>query len=226
MFSNTNKELKDNIDDLNSTLDGIGAELNRKVEVVGKRIDVLEVTKRESSTQFNDLKLQIDNLSNNVEKIKNALDIKFTDEILRVKDMIEHQKVIVESSNDTERSKLESNVETRLIEFQKEIANRYFDSLDKILRTSREMTLINSLSGNNGKDVGMEAKLMQPILENRWKEKKEQDANKIESAGERIITKRNKLHEKILIDERHGLDVEKLKEEIKGYDWILEEITK
>ena len=70
MFSNTNKELKDNIDDLNSTLDGIGAELNRKVEVVGKRIDVLEVTKRESSTQFNDLKLQIDNLSNNVEKIK------------------------------------------------------------------------------------------------------------------------------------------------------------
>lgn len=129
---------------------------------------------------------------------------------------------------DQKFDKSNNQMEKRLIEFHKEIAKTYFDSLEKIFRFNREISLISNLAKQlDDKDfVNLKASLMQPFMELRWKQKKEDEGRKIEAAGEKIITERDNLHNKIIREEKEGKDVSKMKEQLKVFDWLLAEVRK
>ena len=186
MFWNVNKEVRDNIDDLNATLDGIGVGIKKEIN------DELKETS------------------------------------LKLEGRFIQEKEVIEESVKKSIEKAESRVEKRLIAFHKEISDKYFNSLESIFKMSKEIALIDALSDRlKDKDFSdFKAKMMQPFLESRWAEKKKQDAEKIESSGERIISRKKILQDRLLEDERHGRDVTKLKEEIKAFDWIISEVCK
>jgi len=124
--------------------------------------------------------------------------------------------------------KLENDIEKKLIEFHKEITERYFETLEKIFRLNKEISLINTLAGQvKDKDFAdLKAQMMQPLLEARWAEKRKEDGQKIINNGEKIILQRQALHNEMLLMEKKGQDISKMKEQLKVYDAILEEIKK
>ncbi len=129
---------------------------------------------------------------------------------------------------DIKMKQFENNMEARLIEFHKEITNKYFEALEKIFRLNKEVSLINTLANQvSKKDItALNAGLMQPILAARWKEQEEHNGEKIMNKGERVIDKRKSLHEDILMKEKRGIDVKDLKQQLVSLDWVIKELTK
>ncbi len=116
--------------------------------------------------------------------------------------------------------------ERRLIEFHKEITERYFETLDKIFRFNKEISLIDTLARQtNDKDFALlKSAFMQPVLQARWDDKRKKDGAKILSKGEEIILKQKELHKEILEKEKAGENVALLREQLKAYNQILEMI--
>lgn len=116
----------------------------------------------------------------------------------------------VRYENDLERIGIE--FERRLVEFHKEISDKYFQSLESIFKYTREIQLIDSLSkGSNGSDFkALRSALMQPILDYRYKMEKEHTAMHLQKGLEnkytQLIDERNKLHNDFLVAQRHGKD--------------------
>ena len=123
-------------------------------------------------------------------------------------------------------SGLEILVDKKLAEFERQIADKYFDTLEKIFRCNKEISLIQTLSNQVGeKDLAqLKSALLQPVLEAKWDAKKKDNANKIESGGMVIVKRMEELHNEIIVKERGGQDVSKLKEQMKSFEWIKKEI--
>jgi len=137
---------------------------------------------------------------------------------------LELQRLEVQSMLD----KFSNENDKKFIDFHREITNKYFETLEKIFRLNKEISLINTLAGQvKDKDFAdFKAAMMQPMLEARWSEKKKEDGKKIEASGERIISRRKTLHDEILNDEKRGFDVAKKRERLAELDWMLEAIKK
>lgn len=114
----------------------------------------------------------------------------------------------------------------RLVEFSKEITDKYFSTLERILRVHTESSLVTALAHQvNQKDLNnLKSSLMQPFLEARWENEKKEDGKKIINKGEKIIEERNRLYADMLQREKQGENIDKIKEQLKGFDWILGEI--
>lgn len=117
-------------------------------------------------------------------------------------------------------------LEKRLLEFHNEVTGRYFDTLEKIFRSNKEISLINALAKQlDDKDFArLKAELMQPLLQARWAEEKRINGQQIVNQGEKVIDRRNKLHDEIIEREKSGEDVKMLKERIQELDWIIKGI--
>lgn|SRR3990167_2338586 len=128
---------------------------------------------------------------------------------------------IRKTQNDMERLKIDN--ERALVEFHKEITDRYFDTLEKILRVHTESSIVTALAHQiNEKDLNnLKSSLMQPFLEAKWSSDKADRGQKIVNQGVAIIEERKRLHDEMLTSERQGLNVDKEKEQIKAFDWIL-----
>ena len=125
-----------------------------------------------------------------------------------------------------EQGKIINNVELSLIGFHKEITDRYFDTLERILKVHTESSLISALANQIGKkDLdNLKSSLLQPFLEAKWEKEKEEKGQRIVNKGVLIIEERNSLHNEILQKEKQGEDVGLLKEQLKGFDKVLEMI--
>ena len=123
--------------------------------------------------------------------------------------------------NQIERLKIDN--ERTLVEFHKEITDKYFDTLEKILRVHTESSIVTALAHQiNEKDLNnLKSSLMQPFLEAKWASDKNERGQKIVNQGVAIIEERKRLHDEILLSERQGLNVEKEKERLVAFDWIL-----
>lgn len=150
------------------------------------------------------------------------------------------QKVIDErlDTNDKDIIKLRDSIDKKLELFRfdltkfenafrkeilDEITTKFFDTLDKIFRTSKEISLISTLANQvNGKDMAnLRSQLLQPILEARWREEKNKKGERIINKGAEIIEKRDKLHKDIIDKERRGERVDNLKIKLEIYNEIV-----
>jgi len=105
--------------------------------------------------------------------------------------------------------KFESNFRKEII---KEIAEKFFDTLDKIFRTTKEISLISTLASNvnNGDYARLRSELLRPFLEARQREEKIKKGEAIVNKGVAIIEKRRELHNEYIVRERQGEKPEKL----------------
>lgn len=121
------------------------------------------------------------------------------------------------------KKKLAIDTEERLVQFHKEISDRYFNSLENIFRFNKEVGLIDKLCGSvKDKDFAdLKAQLMQPLLESRWKEKEIVDGQRILNKGQEVIQKKNALHNEIIQLEKQGKDVAALKHKLIAYNEVM-----
>lgn len=122
---------------------------------------------------------------------------------------------------------MERNFQNEMLEFRKLMVDKYFDTLEKIFRSNREISLISSLAKNtNGDDFKhLRAELMQPLLEARWKHNKKELGEKVEKTwGIKLVERRQALHDQMLQMEKQNQPPEKvrlMKAKIEELDTII-----
>jgi hypothetical protein len=160
----------------------------------------------------------------NLEKIEAVS--KKNDELRERIEILEDANRVLKQEVENTLQKANNELERRLIEFHGEVTERYFDTLEKIFRLNKEISLINTLAGQvKDKDFAdLKAQMLQPLLEARWKDKEKSDGEKIVNKGQHIILERKKLHDEMLLEEKQGKDVKDKKEQLKAFDKILEMI--
>lgn len=141
---------------------------------------------------------------------------------------LEGRIAILENRPQVDIQAFKNEVEARLLSFHKEITDRYFSTLEKILRVHTESSIITSLAHNIDQRTldNLKSSLMQPFLEAKWKADKEEKGEKIEGAGEQIINEFSRLRNQMLEMERKGEDIGKIKIQVEVYESILGRLTK
>jgi len=132
----------------------------------------------------------------------------------------------VEESVDQKIEMLKIDVQRELVKFHKELTDRYFDTLERILRVHSESSLVTALAHQvNEKDLNnLKSSLLQPFLEAKWAKDKQEKGQNILNKGEVIIAEWERLHEEIITKERNGADVSKEKIQWAVLDKIVSEI--
>lgn len=130
---------------------------------------------------------------------------------------------LVEGKEANITGKIVNDVEKRLIEFHKEIMEKYFQTLEKILHFGKEISVIDSLAHRvNDQDLeNLKRTIMQPIIEARYKEEANKVDDRVKSFGNEILNRRKELHETMIKKERQEEDVTNLKEQIALLDWVI-----
>ena len=159
--------------------------------------------------------------SKEIKELTSSLDNLMQDFSQFAKENILLKSKIKETQDQIER--MEINNERTLVGFHKEITDRYFDTLEKILRVHTESSIVTALAHQiNEKDLNnLKSSLMQPFLEAKWASDKAERGQKIANNGVAIIEERKRLHDEILSSERQGLNVDKEKERLVTFDWVL-----
>lgn len=107
------------------------------------------------------------------------------------------------------------------------VSAQYYETVKKILEFNKEV-FIKEVFMSNIKDKEFEsfrAGLLKPLLEAKWNKEKEEKGDNIINKGVQIIDERNRLYDEILTKERQGENVDKEKEQLKSFDWILETLN-
>ena len=145
--------------------------------------------------------------------------------VVRLENKFDVVKQELRNEFDLTVGQLENDTDKKLIEFHKEVTERYFETLEKIFRLNKEISLINTLAGSvKDKDFAdLKAQMMQPLLEARWEEKKKELGKKVETQGEWVIEERQRLHNEALTLERHNQPIEKI-DKVKERIAMLDEI--
>jgi len=126
---------------------------------------------------------------------------------------------------DLERLKID--MERRLVEFHKEISDKYFQGLENIFKYTREIQLIDNLSKNtNGQDFkALRSALMQPLLDYRYKMEREQTGAQIDkfvdAKSTDLVTQRDKIHNEFIIVQREGRDTKFLEGKLEILNQII-----
>lgn len=131
----------------------------------------------------------------------------------------------LEMNNKVERLKVD--IDKRLVEFHKEITDKYFKGLENITRQMREISLIETLASQmKSEDLQkLETALMQPVLSQQWEKEKQEEIDKadktIKSSGQKLINLKNKLHNEYLVLNRSKQDTQAIEISLKVIDEIL-----
>lgn len=120
-------------------------------------------------------------------------------------------------------------IENKFIEFRKEtldeITGKFFDTLDRIFRTSKEISLISTLINTNGAELGqLRSQLLRPYVDAKHREERIKQGEEIVNKGQKIIETRNKLYEEMIERQRKGENISNLKTKIEVYDEIIKSI--
>jgi len=125
--------------------------------------------------------------------------------------------------------KIELRVDQKLVEFQKEIADKYFEQMNAFLRWNKEIALVSYMNGKDPDINGLKRELMKPYLDEKFVANKAEEADKInqilKTQGEQIRSKRETLYRDFLKAEREGKDPV-LTQTLKAQLDILDEIIK
>jgi len=137
------------------------------------------------------------------------------------------RELLEKISTASERLEDKSNDLTNKIE---PLVSGYKSICEKVLNFNRDLFIedmfFNSKHDSQKQFDDFKAKTLQPLLEAKWEQDKIKQGEKVLNKGAEIINERNRLHGEILVKERQGENVEKLKEQLKAFDWIVEEIKK
>ena len=123
---------------------------------------------------------------------------------------------------------LKNELEGKLVHFHKEITDKYFSTLEKILRVHTESSIVTALAHNIDQKTldNLKSSLMQPFLEAKWKADKEQKGETLLNNGEQVILEMDRLHKEMLETEKKGEDVSKLKIKVDTYKEIIGSLAK
>ena len=97
--------------------------------------------------------------------------------------------------------------------FHKEITDKYFATLERILKVHSETSLITALAHQvNQKDLNnLRTTLLKPFIEEKWRQeeisKGEKTDDNIKSFGQKLVIMRKELHEEMLRNERAGKNI-------------------
>ena len=201
MFGKIREALNETKIDIQATIDRLSGHWN-KIQENSKEIAVIKTAK---DSRIQELRTEIEALN---EKIK------FLDE-----------KTVIRIDN--RLKELTNEVELRLIGFHKEVTDKYFATLDKVLRFNKEISLIDSLAHriDNNDLENLKKDIMQPILAARWKDKEKAEGKQIdkniETLGDKIRLKRKELYDRYLDLDKKGQPTASVKAEIGILDKII-----
>ncbi len=141
---------------------------------------------------------------------------------------LEKRLKLLEDKPQIDIQAFKNEVEKKLIEFHKEITDKYFSTLEKILRVHTESSIVTALAHNIDQRTldNLKSSLLQPFLEAKWKADKEQKGEKIEKASEQIFSEFSKLHDEMLQMEKRGEDISKIKIQVNTYEDIIRRLAK
>lgn len=148
-------------------------------------------------------------------------------EIKNRQDRIEESQRLNTETVNNQIEVLKIGVQKDLVEFHKELTDRYFDTLERILRVHSESSLVTALAHQvNEKDLNnLKSSLLQPFLEAKWAKDRQEKGQGIINKGEEIIKEWERLHEEIITKERGGFDFSKEKIQWDVLDKIVSELT-
>ena len=128
---------------------------------------------------------------------------------------------------DVEIGRLNNKVEARLIDFHKEVTDRYFGTLERVYRYTKEITLIDQLA-NSIKDkdlLNLKRMMMAPMIEARKADYEKGIGDKIDEVvktqGQKLLDLRNALHEEMIVKERKEQPIAGHKAKIELIDKII-----
>jgi len=117
---------------------------------------------------------------------------------------------------------IRDNKETHLQDFNKlhyAMVEKYFDCLEKSIR------LIDSYRLSHEDFTNLKREFLGPIIKRSWEESEKKEAKKIENIiktfGQRILAKRKELHDRMIIQEKEGKSVSRIKGVLEGIDYII-----
>lgn len=136
--------------------------------------------------------------------------------------------VDLENRPQVDIQKFNNDVEKRLLEFHKEITDKYFSTLEKILRVHTESSIITALAHNiDQRNLdNLKSSLLKPFLEAKWETEKQEKGERIINAGAQIIDEYDKLYKEMLEMEKKGEDISKVKVQVDTYANIIGRLAK
>lgn len=158
-------------------------------------------------------------LKNEVQSLKNEMSA-----LRQKQDAFEMQQHAINETQKIYNDFLEKKADSIRRDIDNMISS-YHEMCEKILAFNREL-FIKDLFFNTTKDVTKEleefkAAALKPLLQAKWDAEKNKNGHAIMNKGAAIIEERDRLHAEILLRERQGENVDKFKEQIKGFEWIL-----
>ena len=139
----------------------------------------------------------------------------------QIYNMHEHIKVIVEQLENIRGdnnfylkslTEIKLEIDAKVENLRKEFTDKYTSLVESVCRYNRELQLIDSLARNTqDTDLAkLRSALMKPILEERWKQKEQQQAKNIDeqikTKGAELLQKKKSLEEQYLKLNREGKD--------------------
>lgn len=229
------------LDKIKSRINEIEKIYNLNIENIQRRLNILENKPEiDLSPTKNEIERKISNLA---EELNNA------EESFLAKIEYFNKEINILTTQDKETGYIISAIEAKLnqrcgfldekidrleksiLEINNKlsgISEQYCQTVEKILNFNKEM-FIKDIFLHNIKDtefVNFRTKLVQPILEAKWEKEKQETGQKIESAGVDILNRRNELNNEMLIKEREGENIDKIKIQLEVYDEIIRKVQK
>ena len=146
-------------------------------------------------------------------------------------------KYIVEQFNniphkDTIRDEILLGVDKRLIEFHKEVADKYFESLANFIRWNKELALVQYVKDKTGDtELGkIKQELMRPYLDEKYALDRANQADKInntlQTRGEEIRKLKEEKYNQYIKLQREGMDFIAIKAQYDILQLLFGEIIK
>lgn len=231
-----NSGLKEKIDELGISVARVELDLNSKLKNERKNVNdsILNLEKKNSDCCYDlvqansEIKKELISENKSTNDTLSKLEDSMNDNLERMESELNNKLDQGKEHLNNLVTRFENKFEARLIQFHKEVTERYFEALEKIFRLNKEITLVNALSGQvKDKDYAiLRAQFMKPFLEERWKEDKKVKGKEIESQGEWVISERARMYDEMLVMEKQEKPTEAIKERIAAFDSILERVEK
>ena len=128
---------------------------------------------------------------------------------LQIKEKIEEQLDKI-PHKDTIKEEILLEVDKRLMEFHKEIADKYFESLANFIRWNKELAIVQYVKDKTGDtELGkIKLELMKPYLDEKYMINRAEQAEKInqtlQSTGELIRKRKQELYDEYIKLQREG----------------------
>ena len=208
---------------------------NKEKQRIDERFGAIELFYNELQSKVMELSEKIKSHSERIVILDNRLD-KLEAENAKIYKLLPQIQDNIMSEVNPKFTSLENELERNgidldrtLMAFRKEmieeIASKFFDTLDKVFRTSKEISLIATLINTNSTELGqLKSQLLKPYVEAKHREERIKKGEEIVNKGQKIIETRNNLYEEMIEKQRKGENIFNLKFKIEVYDEILKSL--